>query len=371
MPDTYDLIVIGGGLAGLTAALYAVQQGQAVLLIDKHTYPRHRVCGEYVSREVLPLFAELGIDLHALRPKEIDHLVLSSPAGRTVALPLPLGGLGLSRHAFDQFLYQVGEARGVDFALEETVREVGRLGEQFEVKAASGRRWSARAVITAHGKRSNLDRQWERPFFRQRSPYLGVKFHAEWEMPADRVELHNFQAGYCGVSQVETGQVNVCYLTTRDQLKAQGGSLAALEARVLSRNPHLKKVLRAAQRTWEQPLVINEVSFAPKAPVERGMLMAGDAAGLITPLCGNGMAMAIQGGYLAAQQSVAFLKGQKSRAAMEKAYAEEWHQLFRRRLWVGRQVQALFRHGPLSEAAVGAMALLPPVARQVIRLTHG
>lgn len=369
-PTDYDLLVIGGGLAGLTAALRGRHLGLRVALVDLGQYPRHRVCGEYVSQEVVSVFRAMDIDLHAMAPPVIDRFLLTSPQGKQVRLQLPLGGLGLSRHAFDHYLYQIAVARGVDFFLREKVTRIQWQGEACTVTAQSGSQWQTRAVISAHGKRSSLDRTWQRPFFRQRSPYLGVKFHAEWDMPEDLVELHNFQAGYCGVSKIEDGRVNICYLTTRDHLRRHG-SVEAMEAKVLHRNPHLAEVLQRAERVWAQPLVINEVSFAAKAPVEQGMLMAGDAAGLIAPLCGNGMAMAIQAGNLAALCSSDFLQGRRSRAGMEQQYAQQWRRLFRSRLWVGRQAQAMFRQEVLAEISVRAMGLLPSVARWVIRQTHG
>ncbi|MEM9984280.1 MAG: NAD(P)/FAD-dependent oxidoreductase [Bacteroidota bacterium] len=369
MPHDYDLIIIGGGLAGLTAALKAQRAGLSVALIDKGAYPRHRVCGEYVSLEVLPIFEEVGVDLYSLAPKRLSRFTLSSPQGKQVNLALPLGGLGISRFAFDFHLYQVALKRGVQFHLNETVREIRRRGDLFEVTNGKSIRTS-RGVISAHGKRSTLDRFWQRKFFFNRSPYLGVKFHAEWNMPDDEVILHNFQAGYCGVSKIENDLVNICYLSTRDHLRKYG-SIERMEQMVLHRNPHLKAVLQAAVRVWDKPLVINEISFAAKQPVLDGVLMAGDAAGLITPLCGNGMAMAIQGGNMAAKHMISFIQGDCTRRQMEQSYAHLWKQLFKLRLWMGRNIQAMFRDQHSAELSVRAMRSLPKAARWIIRQTHG
>ncbi len=369
MPHDHDLIIVGGGLAGLTAALKARKMGLSVALFDKGMYPRHRVCGEYVSLEVLPLFEEMEVDLLSLKPKRLNRFTLSSPKGKQVGLQLPLGGLGLSRFAFDFHLYQVAKERGVQFYLNETVREIRRSHDGFEV--TNGRStWTSLGVISAHGKRSALDRFWQRKFFFNRSPYLGVKFHAEWQMPDEEVILHNFQAGYCGVSKIENDLVNICYLSTRDHLRKYG-SIEQMEKEVLYRNPHLKEVLQSAVRVWEKPLVINEISFAAKNPVLEGVLMAGDAAGLITPLCGNGMAMAIQGGYLAAKHMQSYIHGKHTRPEMEKSYAQAWKRLFKTRLWMGRNIQALFRDQNYAELSVRAMKSLPRAARWIIRQTHG
>ena len=371
MPSSPSLLVLGGGLAGLTAALHLARAGVAVTLLEKKQYPFHRVCGEYISHEVRAYLQKLGFDPMALGAKDLRRLHLSSPQGRVVRMQLPLGGFSLSRYRFDQALYEAGQQAGVDFRLGQTVRTVAWQDGRHQITLADGQKLSAPLAIGAFGKRSSLDRQLQRRFFGQRSPYLGVKYHAALPYPADQVGLYNFRAGYCGVSQVETGLVNLCYLTTRQQLKEAGGSIEALEQQVLSRNPELGDLLAQAQPAFDQPLVINEISFAPKPPVEQHLLMAGDAAGLITPLCGNGMAMAIQGGKLAAEHSLAFLQGHLTRPQMERSYARAWRRQFGRRLWIGRQIQAWFQQPWLAEASVQAMQALPGPARWVIRQTHG
>jgi len=366
----HDILIIGGGLAGLTAALDLSKRGLSVGLIEKKAYPFHRVCGEYVSNEVLPYLHSLDIHPKAWGATSIHTFKLTSPKGRIVSLQLPLGGFGISRYTFDHHLYQAGIQAGVNFYLEETVQEVTWENGQHTVKCTSGSTFTAPVVLAAYGKRSALDRKLKRPFFSQRSPYVGVKFHAELDIPSDEVSLHNFQAGYCGVSQIENGLVNICYLARREQVRAHG-NLEGLQQHSLSKNPFLAEVLQHARPVWEKPLAINEISFAPKAPIEQHMLMIGDAAGLITPLCGNGMAMAILGAKRASELAYRFSAGMISRIEMEKSYRKEWQKEFGARLWVGRKIQAMFQHTQLSELSVGAMDLIPGVAKGVIRLTHG
>ena len=172
-------------------------------------------------------------------------------------------------------------------------------------------------VLGTYGKRANLDRQLQRPFFAQRSPYLGVKYHLRLPgFPRDVIALHNFADGYAGISAIEEDKLCFCYLTTRQNLK-QHGTIPAMEREVLARNPRLREILDAAEVLYPQPEVINEISFAPKQPVEQHVLMVGDAAGLITPLCGNGMAMALHGAALAAAAAARF----SGRAAPRRAAA--------------------------------------------------
>ncbi len=371
--DAAAVLVLGGGLAGLAAALDLAGRGHRVAVVERRRYPFHRVCGEYVSNEVLPYLRRLGADPAALAPAGIRRFGLSSPAGRTLSSPLDLGGFGVSRYQLDDFLYQLAVKQGVEFIFA-TVADVAfdAAAGRHRVALADGRQLTAPLVLGTYGKRSALDRQLARPFFRARSPYLGVKYHLRLPgFARDVIELHNFRDGYAGISAIEEDKLCFCYLTTRANLKAAGGGIAALEGEVLARNPRLAEILAAAERLYPQPEVINEVSFAPKQPVEQHLLMVGDAAGLITPLCGNGMAMALHGAALAAPLASRFLRGELPRPALEAAYARAWRRQFGARLRVGRAVQRLFGGPVLSELVVGGLRHWPAAVRGLMRQTHG
>ena len=365
--------MIGGGLAGLAAALDLAGRGHRVAVVERKQYPFHKVCGEYVSNEVLPYLRRLGADPAELGPANISRFLLSSPGGRSLTAPLDLGGFGVSRYVLDDFLYRLAVARGVTFHLLATVTDVtfDPAADCHRVALADGRVLTARVVLGTYGKRANLDRQLQRAFFAQRSPYLGVKYHLRLPgFPRDVIALHNFADGYAGISAIEDDKLCFCYLTTRQNLKAHG-SIPAMEAAVLARNPRLREILSAAEVLYPQPEVINEISFAPKQPVEQHVLMCGDAAGLITPLCGNGMAMALHGAALAAAAAHDFLAHRTTRATMETGYARAWQAQFGARLRVGRAVQRLFGGPVLSELVVGGLRHWPGAVRALMRRTHG
>jgi len=373
LSDTADVALVGGGLAGLAAALDLAGRGHRVVVIERKQYPFHKVCGEYVSHEVGPYLRRLGADPAPLGPAYISRFRLSSPAGRVLDSPLDMGGFGVSRYQLDNFLYGLAQARGVQFMLSATVTDVAfeAAADRHTLTLADGRQLAARLVLGSYGKRSALDRQLNRPFFGQRSPYLGVKHHLRLPgFPRDLIALHNFRDGYAGISAIEDDKLCFCYLTTRANLKPHG-TIAALESEVLAQNPHLADILRHAERLYPQPEVINEISFAPKQPVEQHLLMLGDAAGLITPLCGNGMAMALHGAALAAPLADQYLRGQLARPALEAAYAQAWRCTFGARLRVGRAVQRLFGGPVLSELVVGGLRHWPAAVRALMRQTHG
>jgi flavin-dependent dehydrogenase len=146
-----DVLLIGGGLAGLAAALDLSARGHRVALVERKQYPFHKVCGEYVSNEVLPYLRRLGADPAALTPAAITQFVLSSPGGRLLTSPLDLGGFGVSRYLLDDFLYRLAVARGVTFYLKSTVTDVAfdAAADRHTVTLADGRQLEARAVLGA------------------------------------------------------------------------------------------------------------------------------------------------------------------------------------------------------------------------------
>jgi len=346
------------------------QAGLSVTLYEKKAYPFHKVCGEYVSNEVLPFLESLQVDIASLRPARIQQFSLSSPAGQTLTVPLDLGGFGISRYALDAYLAQMARAAGVTIIEKTQVQEVVFAEDKFMLQLANGARAEADLVLGSYGKRSHLDRKLNRAFFTQSSPYIGVKYHVKTDMACDLIALHNFKDGYAGISAIEADKFCFCYLTTRANLKA-AGSIPAMEKQVLSQNPFLRKIFNEAEFLWPQPEVINEISFAPKTCVENHVLLCGDAAGMITPLCGNGMAMAIHSAKILTDEIRRYINNSYTRTELEMAYAQKWQQLFSRRLWVGRTVQKLFGRPFLTEMVLTTLKQVPAGVRFLMKQTHG
>ena len=188
------------------------------LVIEKKKYPFHRVCGEYISNETTPFLKSEGLYPEQLNPIQITEFQLSSVAGKTTQLPLSLGGFGISRFVFDNFLYEKAKALGVKFLLETEVESVNYKEGNFDLKTSNSI-LKAQIVVGSFGKRSKLDSDLSRTFFRKRSPYVGVKYHVRTQHPSNLIALHNFRGGYCGISNIEDGKTNLCYLTHRDNLK--------------------------------------------------------------------------------------------------------------------------------------------------------
>ena len=361
--------IIGGGLAGLVAAIEFATAGIPCILVERRSYPFHRVCGEYVSNEVVPYLKSRNIFPFSYNPPAIKTFQLSTLNGESKMMPLDLGGFGISRYAFDHLLFERALSLGVECKLNTEVTGVEFNGQHFRV-TTDREIWEADLVIGSFGKRSRIDRVMQRSFLRRRSPYVGIKYHVRTNHPDPLIALHNFAGGYCGISNVEDGKSALCYLTHVSNVK-RFKNIAEMERKVIWRNPLLKKIFNESEFLFDKPEVINEVSFETKAPVEDHLLMAGDAAGMIAPLCGNGMAMAIQSARLLTAEAIPFVQGAISRATMEEQYRKRWEAEFSLRLWRGRQIQKLFGRELTARIAVSLVMNIPPLARSIIRNTHG
>lgn len=361
--------IVGGGLAGLISGIELVKKGVPCVLFEKKKFPFHRVCGEYVSNEAVPFLESRGLYPSDLKPAVITQFHLSSVRGQTATMPLDMGGFAISRFAFDHFLFQTACRNGIEIHENTEVHAIHYRNDRFFIDTTNGQHASD-VVIGAFGKRSRLDHQLNRGFIQKRSPYIGVKYHIKSDHPPDMIALHNFNGGYCGVVNIENGLTNLCYLAER-RLLQQHRNIRAMEENVLEQNPNLKKLMGQAHYVMQTPLVINEISFATKNPVDGHVLMAGDAAGMITPLCGNGMAMAIHASKMISELVLQFCESRITRAAMEQQYSLQWRNAFANRLRIGRAVQKLFGHRTLSSVAVGLMLRVKPVARLIMENSHG
>jgi flavin-dependent dehydrogenase len=370
----FDVALAGGGLAGLALAIQLAKAGYRVAVFEKEKYPFHKVCGEYISFESWNFLEELGIPLSDWNLPIIKRVLVSAPNGNSIQHDLPLGGFGISRYKLDAALAGIAQASGVMVYEQTKITDIFFEQKQFRIHAAAFS-CQAKVVCATFGKRSNLDVKWKRNFTRQKnhklSNYIGIKYHIRTDFPADLIALHNFSNGYCGISQVEENKYCLCYLTTAKNLRLNNNSITAMEKNILRLNPWLDKIFSTAEFLYTQPVTISQISFEKKTQVKDHILFIGDAAGMITPLCGNGMSMALHGSKIAFECIDLFLQGKIERHEMEQYYIDRWNRQFNKRLHAGRIIQSFFGNEWRSNWLVRTLKPFPKLVSYLIRQTHG
>jgi menaquinone-9 beta-reductase len=365
-----EVTIIGGGLAGLIAGIHLSKIGIKVLIIEKNSYPKHKVCGEYISNEVLPYFKSIEIDIESLNPTKISKLHFSSRNGKSIFTNLPLGGFGISRYVLDEFLYKKALSNGCKI-IQENVENIIFNDNEFHITTTNSLNFKSKIVIGAYGKRSNIDQKLNRKFINLKSPWLAVKAHYSGTFKYDLVGLHNFNGGYCGVSKVEDNKINICYLADYNTFK-QHKNIEEYQKNIVSKNPILNDIFQNSTLIFDKPLTISQISFEQKNAIENHVLMIGDTAGLIHPLCGNGMAMAIHSAKIVSELIQKFNNNEiNSRAELENEYQKQWNFNFKKRLKTGRLLSNLLQKPKLSEVLMRLLVLFPILFSAIIKKTHG
>lgn len=316
MPTTlYDLIIIGAGPAGTAAAITAARNSASVLLLEQGRYPRHKVCGEFVSPESLALLrsflAHDGAILERAPRIATTRLFLD---GRELHAPVNPPAASISRFDLDVALWHAAEAAGVDARLQTPVLTLSGSGP-FVVKTGCGV-VQARSVINAAGRWSSLSLRSSSAL---QDKWLGIKAHFCELSPPSSVDLYFFDGGYCGVQPVGPDRVNVAAMVRADR--------ATTMPAVLELHP----ALAARSRHWQpafEAVTTSPLLFRRPEPVRDRALLAGDAAGFIDPFVGDGIALALRSGAAAAQALLPFWRRQISLPAACLAYRLAYEQSF-------------------------------------------
>jgi flavin-dependent dehydrogenase len=368
---TYQCAIIGGGLAGLCLSIQLADKGVSVVLFEKNKYPFHKVCGEYISMESWNFLTELGLPLADLSLPQINELGVSSENGFMLNAPLQMGGFGISRYSLDNYLFELARKKNVTVLDNCKVFDVQTSSENVSKINTSLGLYNSTIVCGTYGKYTPTFVKDDIESKPNKLNYIGVKYHIRTDLKSNRIELHNFKDGYCGVSKVDKDAYCLCYLSTSKNLQAYDNDIKKMEENILYKNPFLKKYFTESEFLFDTPLVISNVSFQKKDTYKNSFFLAGDAAGSITPLCGNGMSMAMRASKILTQLLISYFNKSIEKEELIAEYDKTWNENFNTRIKSGYYLQHLFGKKNTTHYTLKALDKLPSLTKKIISLTHG
>lgn len=377
-----EIAVVGAGPAGSVLACALAKRGRDVLLLERDQFPRDKVCGEFLSPEAVDCLETLGCSerFFAHQPPAMNRTRITVAEGPEIDVQLPGEAYGLSRRRLDALLFDCARdhgARGVEKAVVRKIESKagGTSSVEVELRREQDRRKyivEADLVVAAHGRRGSLDRTLERPFFEVRSPYVAFKQHhrvqRDGDVPPlrDYVELHAFDGGYCGVSYVEDDVVNVCTMFERRLLESEKIRAAAPFESLKQGDTTLARRLSTLVPRATKMCAVAQIPLSSKELCRRGVVFAGDAAGMIAPLAGDGQAMAMESALMLAE-----LIDDAWPRDPGRRWARMWRRRYAPRVWLGRGLQRAIVRPRVAGAALHLLRRIPAAGRALVEWTRG
>jgi menaquinone-9 beta-reductase len=366
----YDVIIAGAGPAGTSAAIHLAMANFSVLLVEQKEFPRHKLCGEFISPECQSHFTRLGVakEIVAALPTSIEETIFYSRRGQHVSVPSRwFGGevaLGLSRSVMDNVLLTRAGSCGVQVLERATVSDLLKGDERVEgvrVKQ-DGVESEYRSTITldATGRGRALARRVQTDNSARKKPRLiAFKTHLKnTRVAAGACEIYFYPGGYGGLSTVDGEVSNLCFIVGADDVKRCHSDPNRVMREVLMLNPRAAQTLENSDlsTSW---LSASWESFGRRSPNPAvGLLSIGDSAAFIDPFTGSGMLMALQSGELAASTIVR--SGNKSLSAINlEDLGNEYQRLYRQTFGARLRLCSLLRTFAFSPGIVqGAIMFL-------------
>ena len=375
------VVIVGGGPAGASIAIRLARHGLSVTLVEREKFPRQKLCGEFISPECLDHFRELDVldEMLSIGGARIKETRFYEPGGRSISVPSEwLGGdaLSLSRARMDAVLLERARAAGVQVREQTSAVGLEYFGQNavgLKLRTRSGRESvvDGRLFVDATGRSRLLGRSAERKAGKpaaSNSRLVGFKAHLSGaKIERHRCEIYGFPGGYGGLSPIEEGLSNHCFLVKAEIVRRFSGNADAIVDKLIFKNPRAAETLRTAKTTSDWLAVSIDRFGSGNLRPAGNVFTVGDSAAFIDPFTGSGMLMALEGSDLL---SSLIIKYRTDLDAMGSAYLQDHGRMFRRRLLMS----SMFRRAALVPGAarmvVALLGLSSPLRRMVARKTR-
>ena len=345
-----EILIIGGGPAGSTAALYLSQLDFDITLIEKKVFPREVLCGEFLSKEVTDILKELNLfnEFITLNPNKLNSFSAVDNSGATLKSKLDFDGYAIKRSIFDSFLLGKAKQNNVNVikpaeVISHVQTEAGFIsivetgfGEILEIES--------RLVIGAYGKQNVLDKKLDRKFVNNKSDLNGVKFHLPINLLKEHFknEINIFidDGIYCGINQVSNSEITICFLENRKKTKIPSRERLI---ELINSSKYLKNIFTDDAISFLKSANVygtGNIYFGKKDLVENGMIMIGDSARVIAPLAGDGIGMAMESAKLLCE----IIKKHSNNlniSGIQTDYQKKYNQIFLKRLTAAKIIQKI------------------------------
>ncbi len=325
--ESYDVAIVGAGPAGATCGAFCAANGLRVIILDREKFPREKVCGDCINPACWPVLRRLGVEQKVrLAPHRLlDYVAFIDLGGRQLRVELPRDGnaeIAIKRSIFDEILLDRARGRGAEIRDARTVESVVRTGTAWELLLAN-HKISARFLVAADGRNSTVARSL-RLFPRVEPERVALQAHVP--LPSgfgSGVVLQLLPGGYSGQAPVNEDELNLC-------LVGRAKTLVQL------RRWAMERFALPKEQQWR---TVTPLARRPISSGQQDLFIIGDAARVVEPFTGEGIAYALNSGEIAAEMIHRLSRGANPlivRQQFRRAYAA----MYRGQLWINMLARA-------------------------------
>ena len=375
-----EILIIGGGPAGSTTALYLSKLGFDITLVEKKPFPRETLCGEFLSKEVIDILKDVKAfdEFISQKPNKLNSFRAIDASGKELKSDLKFDAYAMKRSVFDSILLEKAKSVNVHVAQPAEVISTIKTGSEFDsiIEDSSGQiiNIKSKLVIAAYGKQNILDKKLKRGFVNEKSYLNGVKFHLPVYLLessfSEEIRIYTGDELYCGMNQVSDTDMTVCFLENRKHSKIPSRERLI---EVIKSNSHFQSVFSNEAIEYIKTVNIygtGNIYFGYRKVIENGIIMVGDAARVISPLAGDGIGMAMESSKHLYEVIKPYNLDTIHRDKIYLNYKKQYENVFNKRLSTAKIIQGIILNRKSRKLGFGIAKRYPSIIPYLIKFTR-